>query len=80
MDEELWIEHFKLWDQQQQTGNSSHQEDWEIRKEEQYFEEWKRKENKHILFFDGASKGNPGLVGGGGVLVSPIGHPEISFS
>jgi ribonuclease HI len=32
------------------------------------------------LFFDGASKGNPGSTGGGGVLVSPTGHLEFSFS
>lgn len=59
--------------------NNSRQEVWEIRKEEQEFKEWKTKENKHILFFDGASKGNPGLAGGGGVLVSPTGFLEIKF-
>ena len=80
MEEEHWIEHFKLHDQQQQTGNNSHQEAWEIRKEEQDFEKWKRKENNHILFFDGASKGNLGLAGGGGVLVSPIGQPKLKFA
>jgi ribonuclease HI len=79
MEEEHWIEHFKLQDQQQKQATTS-PGNWEIRKEEQDFEEWKRKENKHILFFDGASKGNPGLAGGGGVLVSPTGHPELSFA
>jgi hypothetical protein len=79
-EEEQWIERFKLQDQQQQKGNNPQQENWEIKKEEQDFEEWKRKENKHILFFVGASKGNPGLDGGGGVLVSPTGHLELSFS
>jgi hypothetical protein len=79
-EEEHWIEHFKLRDQQQQTGNNSLQEAWEIRKEDQDFEEWKRKENKHIFFFDGASKGNPGPAGGGGVLVSPTGHLELRFA
>jgi hypothetical protein len=58
LEEKLWIEHLKLQDQQQQTHNNSHHQEWEIRMEEQEFEEWKRKENKYILFFYGASKGN----------------------
>jgi ribonuclease HI len=48
--------------------------------EEQEFEEWKRKENKYILFFDGASRGNPGVVEGGGILVGPKELPKIRFS
>jgi len=48
--------------------------------EEQEFEEWKRKENKYIFFFNGASKGNPGVAGGGGILVGPNGLPGISFA
>jgi len=75
-----WIERFKLRDQHQQIGSNSLQEAWEIWKEEQDFEDWKRKENQHILFFDGASKGNPGLVGRGGVLVSPTIHLELRFA
>jgi hypothetical protein len=57
MEEKLWIEHLNLRDQQQQTHHNSHQQEWEIRMEEQEFEEWKRKENKYILFFDGPPKG-----------------------
>jgi ribonuclease HI len=34
----------------------------------------------HILFFDGASKGNPSLAGAGGVLVNPDGNPNFIFS
>ena len=33
----------------------------------------------HCLFFDGASKGNPGVAGGGGVLLSPGGSTELRF-
>jgi ribonuclease HI len=32
------------------------------------------------LFFDGASKGNPGVAGGGGILVSPNGLLEITYA
>ena len=79
-EEEQWIDHFKLKDQQQKTGNNLHQEIWEIRKKKQDFDDWKRKENMHIFFFDGAYKGNPYQVGGGGVLEIPTGHPELNFA
>jgi len=79
-EDEHWIAQFKLQDKQKNKNNNSHQEVWEIRKEEQEFEEWKTKETKHILFFDGASKENSGLAGGGGVLVRPTRFLEISFA
>jgi len=47
---------------------------------EEDFEEWKRQRRKHILFFDGASKGNPGVAGGGGVLVNLNGQLELSYA
>jgi hypothetical protein len=71
MEEKIQIEHLNLRDQQQKTHHNSHQQEWEIRMEEKEFKEWKRKENKYILFFDGASKGNPGVAGEGGMLVGP---------
>jgi ribonuclease HI len=43
-------------------------------------EEWKRMKTSYILSFDGASKGNPGVAGGGGVLVSPTGITSLSFA
>ena len=48
--------------------------------EERDFKDWQKKEKMHILFFDGASKGNSGLAGAGGVLVNPSGIPSFSFS
>lgn len=33
----------------------------------------------HCLFFDGASKGNPGVVGSGVVLLRPGGSSELRF-
>lgn len=48
--------------------------------EEEDFEEWKRQRSKHILFFDGASKGNPRVAGGGGVLVNPNGQLDLSYA
>ena len=31
------------------------------------------------LFFDGASKGNPGVAGAGGVIMSPKGNDEYEY-
>jgi ribonuclease HI len=35
------------------------------------FKYWWHAQHKHIIFFDGDSKGNPGEAGGGRVLYSP---------
>ena len=43
---------------------------WEIHLEENDFLMWRSTLSDHSLFFDGASKGNPGQAGGGGVLLS----------
>ena len=34
----------------------------------------------HCLFFDGASKGNPGPSGGGGVIFTPLGSIQSTFA
>jgi hypothetical protein len=47
---------------------------WEIRLDKSALEEWKSSLNTNILSFDGASKGNPGKAGGGGVIRDPTGN------
>ena len=44
------------------------------------FENWLRERKIFKLFFDGASKGNPGRAGGGGVVINPRGKVEIEYS
>ena len=44
------------------------------------FENWLRERKIFKLFFDGASKGNPGKAGGGGVVVNHTGKVEIEFA
>ena len=39
---------------------------WEIRLSSKDFKNWLREKNSFALFFDGASKGNPGVAGAGG--------------
>eukprot|EP00253_Pinus_taeda_P006677 PITA_06677 len=52
---------------------------WKIWLEDQEFIKWRSALEEHCLFFDGASKGNPGVAGSGGVLLSPGGFPEMRF-
>ena len=56
------------------------QEPWEIRLEEQEFIKWRSSLNEHILQVHGASKGNPGPAGSGGVLIDNTGRIILNFS
>ena len=47
--------------------------------EEVEFLNWRLSLQVHCLFFDGASKGNPGPSGGGGVILMPSGSIQSSF-
>ena len=54
-------------------------EDWEIRMDNSQFENWLKERKIFKLFFDGASKGNPGNAGGGGVIINPDGKVEVEY-
>jgi ribonuclease HI len=53
--------------------------EWRIRDEDDKFQTWWRSKNTTTIFFDGASKGNPGEAGAGGVIYSPNGN-KVYFS
>ena len=53
---------------------------WEISLGEQDFFKWRSTLGDHCLFFDGASKGNLGAVGGGGVLLIPEGLIHMNYA
>ena len=55
-------------------------EQWEIRLEESDFRRWKSSLNEPSLFFDSASKGNPGSAGAGGVISLANGNMLSSFA
>ena len=54
-------------------------EDWEIRMDKSQFENWLRERKIFKLFFDGASKGNPGRAGGGRIILDSRGKVEIEY-
>jgi len=47
--------------------------EWKLWLNDEEMAEWIREQRKHILFFDGASKNNPGRVGAGGLILDPNG-------
>ena len=53
---------------------------WRIRETEEHFQEWWKKQKISTIFFDGASKGNPGAAGAGGVIYDPNGVKRDTFS
>ena len=53
---------------------------WEIRKDRDDFKLWCKELGRNLLFFDGASKGNPREAGGGGVIFDPDGDLNLTYS
>jgi hypothetical protein len=66
-----------------QTGNTvttTTQEIWEIRARKNEFDKWKKERSDCILSFDGASKGNPGRAGGGGLIIKPNAEVMVRYA
>jgi hypothetical protein len=69
--EEQWCAQFHLPNHNGIKSPSLSQAFWELRHGKEDFDKWKRDRKCHILSFDGASKGNPGQAGGGGLIENP---------
>lgn len=52
---------------------------WKIRMKYEEFARWLKKNNNHYLFFDGASKSNPGMAGAGGLICNGNGDVLIEY-
>ena len=65
----------------QATSHISPIKDWQIRgKNNAEFQDWISKQQVHSFFFDGASKGNPGRAGAGGIVKNAEGILIHSFA
>jgi ribonuclease HI len=69
--EELWYTQFQIQKALGGRAPSIIQTQWELRTGASEFINWKKEQKTCILSFDGASKGNPGQAGGGGIIEKP---------
>jgi ribonuclease HI/exonuclease III len=53
--------------------------EWRLRDSHDIFQSWWQKQGKTSAFFDGASKGNPGTAGAGGIIYSSNGEKLATF-
>ena len=51
---------------------------WKLRIMEEELESQKKTQNRHCMYFDGASKNNPGKAGANGIMYDPNGE-KITF-
>ena len=79
-DEFHWLKEFVPNHQHRKNPNPVLRVSWEVHLEEQDFIKWRSTLEEHCLFFDDASKGNPSVAGGGGILLGPTGMMEMSFA
>ena len=73
-----WVNYFNIYELDITRAKRS-LEIWEIRLEQSQFENWMKERKIFKLFFDRSSKGNPGMVGEGGVIIFPEGKIEIEY-
>jgi hypothetical protein len=53
--------------------------EWRLRDSHDIFQSWWQKQGKTSVFFYGASKGNPGTTGAGGIIYSSEGEKLATF-
>jgi hypothetical protein len=77
-EEELWMSkmNVKICLSSKRTQRSF----WQLQASPQEYNLWLSSQSGFILCFDGASKGNPGEAGVGGVLYGPRGNQILDFS
>lgn len=78
-EEEIWLKEIVPNKQTNPISPASCHAMWEICLEEQEFLKWCSALDDHCLFFEGASKGNPGAAGGGGILLNPDGTTLLRY-
>eukprot|EP00253_Pinus_taeda_P009869 PITA_09869 len=79
LEEERWLAPLFPHPQKQLTATHAVNLEWRKRDSEATIQEWWRKQKITTIFFDGASKGNPGAVGASGVIYAPYGSRRDNF-
>jgi ribonuclease HI/exonuclease III len=79
-EEDNWIKVFRPTCQNHNQSTPPKLRKWEIRLPEQEFLKWRSSLEDWWLLFDGASKGNPGEAGGGGILLEPNGSTKLTYA
>jgi hypothetical protein len=80
VEESSWLNHFSQSSPGILKTSLKTIRSWEIRLEEQEFLLWRSSLNEWCLFFDGASKGNPGQAGCGGIIIDPSGNTHSVYA
>jgi hypothetical protein len=62
------------------TNIDTKRKKWQLRFNDLDFLLWQRQQSFPILFFDGASTGNPGVIGAGGVIFESDGKNVLDYS
>ena len=75
--EKNWMESLNIMDVNNMAAKKL--DEWDVRMDKSQFENWLRERKNFKLFFDGASKGNPGRAGGGGVVIDAGRKVEIEY-
>jgi hypothetical protein len=79
-EEEGWLRHLGLQNTPAIGPSNSPTCSWELRMDKIKLEEWKNSMNSNFLSFDGASKGNPGEEGGGGIISNLTGNIILRYA
>eukprot|EP00253_Pinus_taeda_P035869 PITA_35869 len=74
--EKAWLDGFSFITRPSAITRPTHNERWQVREPKDRFQQWWKSQGKCTIFFDGASKGNPGTSGAGGVIYYPSGEKE----
>jgi ribonuclease HI len=78
--EKKWIGTFTYRDRKQISARPYLTPGWRLRDKDAVFQDWWRRQGIASVFFDGASKGNPGNAGAGRVIYSSDGSRKDNFS
>jgi hypothetical protein len=78
IEERTWLDAYTCKVRIHANIRPNQKERWQIRDSEERFQQWWKSQGKCTIFFDGASKGNPGKSGAGGVIFSPNGKKKNS--